>query len=210
MQVFYRRFFSTYSFTDSEWKTSIGDPMRHCRTGQYACDWVCMYTFLCVLTQQTRTLLCIVTRIWNLMWFFLWCLQDDFAHLRPLCYPQADVAIICFSVVDQASFESAKTKWVKELERYCPGVPVVVIGTQTDMRENPIVLKELKAQGIRPITKSEGNKFAAHISAAYVECSALTQQNIKCAFDEAIATALELNTSSRKRTPHCHKPCTIL
>ena len=137
-------------------------------------------------------------------------LQNDFAHLRPLCYPQVDVAIICFSVVDMLSYENAKTKWVKEIRRYCPGVPVIFVGTQVDQRENPTVLKEMKSQGKKCVSKSDGNKLVSLCKAtSYVECSALTQFNIKGAFDEAIAIALELNTSSKKHTPQC-AGCTIL
>ena len=135
--------------------------------------------------------------------------QDDFSHLRPLCYPQVDVALICFSVIDTASYESVKSKWIREVRRHCPGVPVMIVGTQTDKREDTRVLKLLKSQGKRPISKTDGNKLAAQCKAScYIECSALTQHNVKKTFDEAIAAALELNTSS-KHTPQC-AGCTIL
>ncbi len=42
--------------------------------------------------------------------------SDDFGHLRPLCYPQADAALICFSVVDSKSLENSKTKWAREIK----------------------------------------------------------------------------------------------
>ena len=136
-------------------------------------------------------------------------LQDDFAHLRPLCYPQVDVALVCFSVVDIASYDNVKLKWIKEIRRHCPGVPVVLVGTQIDRREDTRVLKLLKLQGKRPLSKSDGNKLASQCKAScYVECSALTQHNVKNTFDEAIAVALELDHSS-KHTPQC-AGCTIL
>ena len=37
-------------------------------------------------------------------------------RLRPLSYPQTDVFLVCFSVVDPASFEN-----VKEKVKYSPG-----------------------------------------------------------------------------------------
>lgn len=132
-------------------------------------------------------------------------LQDDFAHLRPLCYPQLDVALICFSLVDYASFESVKTKWIKEIKRHCPSTPIVLVGTQSDKRDNP---KALKAEGKKIVSKSEGQRLATQIRASsYIECSALTQFNVKGTFDEAIAAALELNLKSR---PQCISACTIL
>lgn len=136
--------------------------------------------------------------------------QDDFAHLRPLCYPQVDVALVCFSVVDIDSYENVKSKWIKEIRRHCPGVPVILVGTQVDRREDTKVLKLLKSQGKRPLSKSEGNKLATQCKAGcYIECSALTQHNVKKIFDEAIAVALELDHSS-KHTPQCTAGCTIL
>lgn len=135
-------------------------------------------------------------------------LQDDFAHLRPLCYPQLDVALICFSLVDYDSFESVKTKWIKEIKRHCPATPIVLVGTQSDKRDNPAALKALKAEGKKFIAKSEGQRLATQIRASsYIECSALTQFNVKGTFDEAIAAALELNLKSR---PQCISACTIL
>ena len=58
--------------------------------------------------------------------------SDDFGHLRPLCYPQADVAIICFSTVDHTTLDSVKSKWIKEIRRNCPGVPILLVGTKID------------------------------------------------------------------------------
>lgn len=137
--------------------------------------------------------------------------QDDFAHLRPLCYPQLDAALICFSVVDTASYENVKSKWSKEIRRHCPGVPIILIGTQVDKREDSVFIKQLKSKGMRTVSRSEGNKLASLIKAtSYVECSALQQLNVKNAFDEAIAASLELSSSSKKRTPQCVGGCTIL
>ena len=36
--------------------------------------------------------------------------QEDYDRLRPLSYPQTDVFIVCFSVIDQDSFENVKQK----------------------------------------------------------------------------------------------------
>lgn len=126
--------------------------------------------------------------------------HDDFSHLRPLCYPQVDVALICFSVVDYASFENVKQMWVKEIRRHCPGAPIIVVGTQVDKRQERSTLpRELKSMGKRSISRSEGQKMAVQCKAlSYIECSSRTQLNIKATFDEAIAAALEMNSSKGK------------
>jgi len=97
----------------------------------------------------------------------------------------------------------------KEIRRNCPGVPIIIVGTQVDKRHDSQVVKLLKSQGKRPLSKADGNKLASQCRATcYVECSALTQHNVKDTFDEAIAAALELN-SSAKHTPQC-AGCSIL
>ena len=71
----------------------------------------------------------------------------------------------------------------------------MLVGTQVDKRDNPIVLKELRKAKQKPVTKQEGQKLAHQCRASsYVECSALTQLNLREAFDEGVVTALELNS----------------
>ena len=141
--------------------------------------------------------------------FFLF--QDDFAPLRPLCYPELDAVLICFSVADSSSYENVKLKWSKEIRRHCPGVPIILVGTQIDKREDSVTIKQLKSKGLRTISRADGNKLASLIKATtYVECSSLKHLNVKNAFDEAIAAALELSKGSRKRTTQCTSSCTIL
>ena len=36
--------------------------------------------------------------------------QEDYDRLRPLSYPQTDVFLVCFSVVNPASFENIREK----------------------------------------------------------------------------------------------------
>ena len=130
--------------------------------------------------------------------------QDEFAHFRPLCYPQLDAVLVCFSVVDSLSYENVKTKWCKEVRRHCPGVPIILVGTQVDKREDSAFTKELKSRGLRTVSRSDGVKLASLMKAVtYVECSALRQLNVKGAFDEAIAAALELGSRSKKRQSSC-------
>lgn len=64
-----------------------------------------------------------------------WCClfvfpQEDYDRLRPLSYPMTDVFLICFSVVNPASFQNVKEEWVPELKEYAPNVPFLLVGTQ--------------------------------------------------------------------------------
>lgn len=47
--------------------------------------------------------------------------QEDYDRLRPLSYPQTDVFLICFSLVNPASFENVRAKVGRP-----DGVPYVV------------------------------------------------------------------------------------
>ncbi|XP_077180025.1 rho-related GTP-binding protein RhoJ isoform X2 [Paroedura picta] len=56
--------------------------------------------------------------------------QEDYNQLRPLSYPNTDVFLICFSVVNPASYHNVQEEWVPELKGCMPQVPYVLIGTQ--------------------------------------------------------------------------------
>ena len=112
--------------------------------------------------------------------------QEDHDAIRPLSYPETDVFLVCFSVAAPASFENVMEKWFPELRHHCPDVPCMIVGTQVDLRDDPAVKARLAKQGLRPITREDGEKLARQLRAAsYAECSALTQYKIKEIFDEA-------------------------
>lgn len=118
--------------------------------------------------------------------------QEDYDRLRPLSYPQTDIFLVCFSVVTPASFENVREKWLPEVRHYCPGVPSIVVGTQIDLRSDPVTLSRLAKSKLRPITADQGERLAKSDPGVvkYLECSALTQRGLKNVFDEAILAAL--------------------
>ena len=105
--------------------------------------------------------------------------QEDYDRLRPLSYPQTDVFLVCFSVVNPSSYENVKEKWVPEILHHCPDTPFLLVGTQIDLREDTNTLDKLKNNKLKPIFYGQGVKLAKELQAAkYVECSALTQVNL--------------------------------
>lgn len=118
--------------------------------------------------------------------------QDEFDKLRHFCYPRTDALLLCFSVVSPASFQNVWEKWVPEIRRRCPGVPVLLVGTQCDLRQDVKVLIELAKRRECPVAEEDACALADKVGAvAYVECSALTQKNLKEVFDAAIAAGLQ-------------------
>lgn len=113
--------------------------------------------------------------------------QEDYDRLRPLSYTETDVFLICFSVISPVSFQNVRDKWIPEVTHHCPGVPFLIVGTQTDLRDDPSIKEKLAKQKLEPVGKDLGELMAAelrHIGAKYVECSALTQCKLKDVFDE--------------------------
>jgi cell division control protein 42 len=126
--------------------------------------------------------------------------QEDYDRLRPLSYPQTDVFLVCFSVTSPASFENVREKWFPEVHHHCPGVPCLIVGTQTDLRDDAGVRDKLARQKMSPIRKEDGDRMAKELGAVkYVECSALTQYKLKDVFDEAIVAALEPAPKKKSR-----------
>ncbi|KAK9297176.1 hypothetical protein QLX08_009043 [Tetragonisca angustula] len=117
--------------------------------------------------------------------------QDDFDPLRSLCYPETDVFLVCFSVVCPSSYHSVTSRWINEVRKYCPNAPVILVGTKSDLRSDVHLMLQLARYGQTPITSTQGHQLAQNVGAiSYVETSALTQHDLKEAFDQAIVSAL--------------------
>ncbi|XP_076316714.1 cell division control protein 42 homolog [Tachypleus tridentatus] len=127
--------------------------------------------------------------------------QDDFNSLRPLCYPHTQVFLLCFSVIRPASFFNLRDRWLPEIRHYSPQATMILVGTQCDLRFNVKALLELAQFGEQPVPVHEARKLAQHIGAlAYLECSALTKENVKEVFDTAILAGLR---NHRQDTADC-------
>ncbi|KAL6602101.1 cell division control protein 42 [Neocallimastix californiae] len=126
--------------------------------------------------------------------------QEDYDRLRPLSYPQTDVFLVCFSVVNPSSFENIKEKWIPEIRHHCPTVPCLIVGTQIDLRDNAAEKEKLSKRKQKPIEFEQGEKLAKEMNAVkYVECSARNSEGLKNVFDEAIIAALEPPTTKKQR-----------
>ncbi|XP_071031222.1 rho-related GTP-binding protein RhoU-like [Oncorhynchus clarkii lewisi] len=136
-------------------------------------------------------------------------INDELDRIRPLCYHNADVFLLCYSVVRPSSFRNATDRWAPEIRRHCPGAPMV--GTHLDLREDVQVLVQLARNQERPVGTEEAQQLAQDIGAvSFVECSGLTQKNLKEVFDQAILASiqpvenvqqLQQRQSLRKKTP---------
>ena len=99
---------------------------------------------------------------------------------RPLSYPQTDVFLVCFSLDNPGSFENVKSKWVPEVRHHVKNVPIVLVGTKLDLRNDKETIEKLREKGLKPITYAQGLELAKDIGAGkYLECSAMAQKGLK-------------------------------
>lgn len=132
--------------------------------------------------------------------------QEDYDRLRPLSYPQTDVFLIGFSIISPHSFDNVKSKWWPEVQHHAPGIPIILVGTKMDLRNDQNMIGQLQGRGLHVISPEEAHNRSREIGAVkYLECSALTQEGLKNVFDEAIRAALSKPKKAVKKGG-----CTVL
>lgn len=120
--------------------------------------------------------------------------NDNFKVIRPRSYQQADVILICFSVANPYSLANVRNKWISEVREHLPKVPVLVVATQTDLRETGSYRGSC-------ISAVEGRQVAHEIHAkGYLECSSLFNRGVQQVFENAVRMAVhEAKKQARKK-----------
>jgi small GTP-binding protein len=127
--------------------------------------------------------------------------QEDYDRLRPLSYPGADIVLLCFSLVTEASFESVRDKWHPEVDHYIKNVPTILVGTKVDLREAK--LPDPSTGEFHPVSNEQAEKMVDEIgSEKFMALSAKTGENLKKLFQEAVTMVL----AARKVQGHDDAP----
>ncbi|VDN08586.1 unnamed protein product [Thelazia callipaeda] len=143
-------------------------------------------------------------------------ITSAFDSLRPFTYPDTDVFLLCFNVMLPSTLRSITDHWIPEINKTVPNTPLILVGTQSDLRANVSLVIDLCKNGEQPVSETKARMLSEELSADYLECSALTQQNLKEVFDAAILTALRRKASipcqaKITNTVRCSRePCGIL
>jgi len=128
--------------------------------------------------------------------------QEDYDRLRPLSYPGADVVLLCFSSISQASFDAIKEKWAPEVHHYIPNIPHILVGTKVDLREakHP----DPNSGKFEPITPEQGKVMASQIGATkYMEVSSKTGFGVSEVYNEAVNQVLaERDAALNRKSEH--------
>ena len=124
--------------------------------------------------------------------------KEEYSKLRPLSYPQTEVFIICFSLVNPTSLNNIPSKWLSEIIEHCPDTPFILVGLQSDLRDEfETHADEFKQKGMEPISYTCGEQMKEKIGAyAYVECSSIKFDNLKEVFDKAIKAHISHNQNN--------------
>ncbi|GEQ72293.1 hypothetical protein JCM33374_g5980 [Metschnikowia sp. JCM 33374] len=100
--------------------------------------------------------------------------QEEYDRLRPLSYPDTDLILICFAVDNLVSLQNVRDTWYPEVNHFCPGIPVILVGTKSDLKS--------------VVDESSAVQLASEIGAmGYISCSAKTMTNVKSVFDFALS-----------------------
>ncbi|KAH8824460.1 GTP-binding protein of the rho subfamily of ras-like protein [Flagelloscypha sp. PMI_526] len=133
--------------------------------------------------------------------------HEDYDRLRPLSYPGVDIILVCFSVARPASLDNVQEKWIQELRHHLPKVPIILVGCQTDLRNDREAMQELRKSGYHiPTSFDKGTVVALRIGAVnYVECSSLLGDGVTEVFETAVRTAVlePVRTSRRRKGARC-------
>ncbi|XP_041058157.1 rho-related GTP-binding protein RhoF isoform X2 [Carcharodon carcharias] len=137
--------------------------------------------------------------------------QEDYDRLRPLSYQDTNIFLICYDVTNPTSFENVRIKWVPEVNHFCQGAPMLLIGCKTDLRMDKERLRRLRAAQQEPITYNQGEEAARQINAVmYLECSAKFRENIEDIFKEASSAALNAIKKKKSKRRRKQKQCLLL
>lgn len=186
MELFF--IFMILRFGSREWRPDSYQTDRHSWAGEYS--------------SQISTFRFKVVYFFPATWWSFRISQQDFDHLRSLCYAHVDVFILCFSLVDPVSFDNITSKWIPQIRAGNQRSPIVLVGTQSDLRHSVDVLIHLHQWNTKPVHFRKARRMAQRIRACdYVECSALTQHNLKDVFDSAVWAAIK----HKKSTTGCKK-----
>lgn len=64
----------------------------------------------------------------------LWDTFGDHDKDRRFAYGRSDVVLLCFSIASPVSLRNCRAMWYPEIRKFCPDVPVILVGCKNDLR----------------------------------------------------------------------------
>ena len=129
--------------------------------------------------------------------------QENYSYYRKLTYPNTDVILLCFSLNSRSSFDNIVTDWVPEIEEHLKNIPIILVGTKMDLREENLYMKEM-------ITTNEGRNLQKKIKAIeYIECSSKNHLNLSNIF-ETICKVSKIPKTNNSETMDVNTNCNCI
>jgi len=136
----------------------------------------------------------------------LWEVTGQSDYDKELSYRDTDVILVCFSVKDQDSFENVQYKWIPEIKVYCPDVPFLIVGHQTDLEDDtkPLGEPERRRRLRGRVPAEDARWLAKQVGAvAYMECCARSRKRVKKVFHAAALASLQ--EAKKRQSSKCKK-----
>jgi len=121
--------------------------------------------------------------------------EEGFDALRKMYYATVDLVLVLYSVADKDSLDSIESRWWPEINQHCQNMPILLVGTKSDLTEHHVTL-EMATE----VCSKLGGK-------GVFECSALENTGVKEVFDAA-STLLATGPSPTRigsEEKHSHK-----
>lgn len=104
--------------------------------------------------------------------------QERFDSLTPLYYRNADIIVLVYDITSKESYDRA-IRWYHTTKDIQPTPGFILVGNKSDMKENRY-----------NETKQLAERFAEQNYITFIECSALTGQNVNLIFENSRDIAL--------------------
>ena len=135
--------------------------------------------------------------------------RKDYFKLRKCAYRKTDAIILCYSCDNASSLHNIKTQWLPEMKEHVPNVPVILVGTRKDIRDEIITSSQERAletdgsslQAVRErlVSEDAGYEMAKAIGAHYfIECSARYRDGTRQVFETVAKVAMQKSRRKRK------------
>lgn len=120
--------------------------------------------------------------------------QERFHTITQAYYRNAAGALIVFDITNQASFRNIN-RWLTDMDSQAAAAVKLIVGNKCDLEES------------RSVPRTQAQKLAEDIGCKYLECSAMTGQNVEDAFYSTIhAILLKKGILSFAPSNHLNQP----
>eukprot|EP00455_Lapot_gusevi_P009199 TRINITY_DN14109_c0_g2_i1.p2 TRINITY_DN14109_c0_g2~~TRINITY_DN14109_c0_g2_i1.p2 ORF type:complete len:193 (-),score=19.73 TRINITY_DN14109_c0_g2_i1:688-1266(-) len=130
-------------------------------------------------------------------WDFLQ--REDSDRLDPIAYTSTNIFLACFSIDNPKSLELLVNTRIHQYRHYWPAARILLVGTKCDLRQS--------ASGVTCIPPEQAQEVVRNFELdGYMECSAMTQYNVR----EVFETAARLGLSPREYVQKQERSCMMM